>query len=124
MHELSIASAILEKVASEADLRPCARITKVGVRVGEISGVDPDALSFGFECLVKDSPFDPLDLDIQLCPRTQRCPSCVHEFPAPDSHTACPRCGRPDTLCISGEELDIAYIEVEEQTPAGTGNED
>lgn len=118
MHELSIASAILEKVANEAERHPGARFTKVGVRVGEVSGVDPDALSFGFECLVKDSVFEPLTLEIEFCPRVQRCPACAYDFPSPDSMTACPRCGHTQTTCIGGEELDIAFIEVEDEQEA------
>jgi hydrogenase nickel incorporation protein HypA/HybF len=116
VHELSIASAILDKVASEAERHPGARFTRVGVRIGEISGIDPEALSFGFECLVKDSEFDPLALEIERCPRVQRCLACAHEFPAPDSMTACTKCGHPHTVCIGGEELDIAFMEVEEPT--------
>ena len=114
MHELSIAAAILDKVAAEAERRPRARFTKVGVRIGEISGIDPDALSFGFECLVKDTQFDPLPLEIEFCPRVQRCLACAHEFPAPDSMTACPKCGHLATTCIGGEDLDIVFMEIEE----------
>lgn len=115
MHELSIASAILDKVAAQALCHPGARITKIGIRIGEISGVDPDALSFGFECLVKDTEFDPLPLEIEFRPRAQRCMSCSHEFLAPDSMTSCPKCGHEVTQCVGGEELDIAFIEVEEE---------
>jgi hydrogenase nickel incorporation protein HypA/HybF len=114
VHELSIAAAILDKVAGEARRHAGARFTKVGVRIGEISGVDPDALSFGFECLVKDTEFEPLPLEIEFRPRIQRCLSCAHEFPAPESMTACPECGHEATECIGGDELDLAFIEVEE----------
>ncbi len=114
MHELSIAEAILERVAAEAERYPGARFTRVGVKVGELSGVDPEALSFGFECLVKDSAWEPLALDIQVCPRVQRCTACAHEFAAGLLETACPRCGSARTVCIAGEELDIAYMELEE----------
>jgi hydrogenase nickel incorporation protein HypA/HybF len=118
VHELSIASAILDKVAAEAERHPGARFTKVGVRVGEISGVDADSLSFGFECLVKDTPFEPLALEIEYCPRVQRCLSCRHEFAAPDCLTACPQCGHLATECIGGQELDIAFMEIEEEAEA------
>lgn len=117
MHELGIAAAILDRVAAEADRHPKARFTRVGVRVGEISGVDREALSFGFECLIKDTQFEKLALAIEPCPRVQRCSTCTHEFPAPDSLTACPKCGNINTTCIGGEELDIAFVELEEPTP-------
>src|SRR5512140_3574236 len=48
MHELSIASSVLEAVTKEAERRPNSRIVKVGLRIGELAGVDCDALSFGW----------------------------------------------------------------------------
>jgi hydrogenase nickel incorporation protein HypA/HybF len=120
MHELGIAAAILERVEAEAQRHPDVRLTRVGVRVGEISGVDPDALSFGFECLVKDTALDQLSLAIEHCPRVQMCPRCSHEFPAPESMTSCPKCGDTHTTCVGGEELDIAYIEMEEPETAAS----
>ncbi len=65
MHELSIANAILEKVKAEACRHPRARMCGVGVRIGALSGVAPDALSFGFACLVKDTALDSLALQIE-----------------------------------------------------------
>ena len=48
MHELSIANAILDAVRKERERLNGARVIKVGVRIGELAGVDPEALSFGF----------------------------------------------------------------------------
>ena len=114
MHELSIANSILDAVRAEAVRRPGARLVKVGVRVGELSGIQPDALSFSFEALVRGSNLEPLALEIEDCPRRQRCPECGREFEVHDFDTACPACGEVRTRCISGDELDLAYIEIEE----------
>ncbi len=114
MHELGIAGAILDRVEQEAQRHPGARMLKVGVRVGELSGVDPDALAFGFEALVKDTCWEPLPLEIRFCRRQQLCMSCGHDFLAENMETACPRCGNQETSCVGGDELDIEYIEVDE----------
>ena len=37
----------------------------VGLRIGELAGVDPESLRFGFEALVKDSDLDPLELRVE-----------------------------------------------------------
>ena len=66
MHELGIAASILESVQTEALLHPGGRITKVGVKIGELSGVDCDALQFGFEVLVKDTEWEPVVLDVGI----------------------------------------------------------
>ena len=114
MHELGVASSILDSVKKEADRHPGVRITKVGVKIGELAGVDVDALQFGFECLVKETEWDGLVLEVESIPRVQRCPKCKHEFRMPDFDPQCPQCGEFATKCISGEELDIAYMEVDE----------
>jgi len=114
MHELGIAASILDCVQSEAGRHPGTHISKVGIKLGELSGVDADALQFGFECLVKDSAFEPLALDIEMVPRVQRCLQCGSEFRMREYDPQCPSCGQFATQCISGEQLDIAYVEVDE----------
>ena len=114
MHELGIATSILESVQSVASRNPGVRITKVGVKIGELAGVDIDALQFGFECLVKDTDWALLQLAVESIPRVQRCPKCGNEFRMTDYDPQCPKCGEFATDCISGEELDIAYMEVDE----------
>jgi hydrogenase nickel incorporation protein HypA/HybF len=114
MHELGIATSILECVQAEANRRPGARITKVGVKIGELAGVDVDSLQFGFEAIIKDTGLEGLVLAVESIPRVQRCPKCQHEFRMTDYDPQCPHCGEFATQCISGEELDIAYMEVDE----------
>ncbi len=116
MHELSIANSVLEAVRAEAGRRPGARLLKVGVRVGELAGVDPDALSFCFESLVRGTEFEPLALEIEPSPRRHRCPPCARTFTVVDYDVACPGCGASQTECIAGDELELAYLEVEEQS--------
>ncbi len=114
MHELSIATSILESVQKEAERRPGAQIVKVGLRIGELAGVDCDALTFGWEAITKETRWERLALEIEHIPRRQRCAGCGHEFNASDFMTACPKCADLMTITIAGDELDIAYLEVEE----------
>ena len=114
MHELSIASSIIDTVRAEATKHPGARLIKVGVRIGALAGVDPDALSFGFEALVHGTDLDPLTLGIEFVPRTQRCPRCQLVFPAEEYCIKCPKCGELETVFVGGDELQMAYLELEE----------
>ncbi|MBI1750557.1 MAG: hydrogenase maturation nickel metallochaperone HypA [Acidobacteria bacterium] len=113
MHELSIANSILEAVQAEAARRGGVCVRSVGVRVGEWSGVVPEALEFGFEALVKDTAWKSLKLQIERCPRRQRCTACGHEFAVDGYEWNCPACNSSQTVPISGDELEIAYLEVE-----------
>lgn len=114
MHELGIASAILDAVRNEAEKHPGVHVTKVCVRIGALSGVEPDALSFGFSALVQGTTLEPLALEIEPVPRRQRCPACDFTFEVAEDNLACPRCGRAETQLAGGDELDMAYLEIEE----------
>jgi len=114
MHELSIANSILEAVRKEREGLNGARVTKVGVRIGELAGVDPEALSFGFEVLVKDTDLEPLALEIESTLRRHECLKCKQVFTVVDYKLDCPACGATETRCVGGDELELAYLEVED----------
>jgi len=65
MHEVAVAGSILDAVRTEAVSRRPARAVKVGVRIGEMAGIDPEALAFCFEALVKGTDLEPLELEIE-----------------------------------------------------------
>jgi hydrogenase nickel incorporation protein HypA/HybF len=114
MHEISIAQSILDSVRTEALRFPGKHIEKIGVRIGALAGVDPDSLSFCFGILVKDSDLEPLELDINFLPRQHQCQVCDEFFPASYEDSACPSCGATESTFVSGDELEIAYLEVED----------
>ncbi len=114
MHEVGIASSILEMVDAEARRRPDSRIIAVGLRLGELSNIDSDALTFAFEALTRNSPWQNLKIEIEWCPRRQKCLACAEEFSVENYQLSCPKCAHAATTCISGTELDIAYLDVED----------
>ena len=87
MHELGLASSILESVHQELHRHPGQRARKVGLRIGEYAGVDGESLRFCVDALVKDTNMEPLELEIEWC--------------------------RADAGG-QGDELEIAYLELEE----------
>jgi hydrogenase nickel incorporation protein HypA/HybF len=114
MHELSIAQSIFEAVREEASRHPGARVCKVGLRIGEWAGVDPEALRFCFDALVRSTSLEPLALEIETCARLQRCARCAHTFRVVDYNTVCPACRSAHTECIGGTELELSVVELEE----------
>ena len=114
MHEMAIATSVLEAAESEVLRHPGARLIKVGVRIGEWSGVEPESLRFCFECLVAGEEPSPPALEIEVCPRHNRCPACGGEFRVENYNTSCPACGNIDTRAVCGDELELAFLELEE----------
>ena len=121
MHEMGIANSILEAVGKELHRYPGSWPVKVGVRIGELAAVDPDALRFCFDALTKDTEWEALALEIEFRPRRHRCRGCNQEFDVKDYAYQCPQCGELSTECIGGEELDLAFLEVEEHEPSAVG---
>ena len=117
MHELGIAQSVLDAVQAEAAKRD-AKPVKVGLRIGELAAIESDALRFSFEALTRETDLEGLELEIEMCPRRHRCLECGSEFSVHDFVFECPQCGANRNECISGEELDLAYIELEEHEPS------
>ncbi|MGO9405224.1 MAG: hydrogenase maturation nickel metallochaperone HypA [Terriglobales bacterium] len=114
MHEMGIANSVLEAVRTEMGLHPGTYPCKVGVRIGEMAAIDQDALRFCFEAIIHDTDLASLELGIEVCPRRHRCQECGREFIVRDYDSRCPQCTSLGTTCISGDELELAYLEVEE----------
>lgn len=121
MHEMGIASSILDGVAAEVRRRPGSRPVKVGVRIGQLAGLDPDALRFAFEALTLDTPLAGLELDIEYRAPRSRCRECAREFEVRNFELLCPACGSLNAEVISGDELEFAYLEVDEDEPCSAG---
>ncbi len=113
MHELSIAVSILDTVRTEA-AKEQQRPVQVGLRLGVISGVDPEALRFGFESLVQGSDLDGLALEIETIAHRRMCPKCERGFEAAEFDVSCPDCGEPRTRLLEGDQMEISYLEVED----------
>lgn len=112
MHELAMAESLLRLVEQEAARHPGTRVVRVGLRVGEWSGVEPEALAFCFEVLTRDSPLGPLELAMEMVAPRRSCSACGAESA---NGSACARCGATARTTTGGDELELAYLEVEDR---------
>ena len=118
---MAIANSVLEAVRTEMRLHPGTYPCKVGVRIGEMAAIDQEALRFCFEAMIQETDLEALELGIEVCPRRHRCQVCGHEFVVRDYDSRCPQCASLQTTCISGDELELAYLEVEEYGASAVG---
>jgi hydrogenase nickel incorporation protein HypA/HybF len=111
---MSIAASVLDAVRAEASRHAGARATKVGLRIGELSGVEPESLRFCLEVLVSGTDLDPLALDLEFIPRRNRCRDCGTVFAVVDYNFNCGACGSVHTEPAGGDEMELKYLELEE----------
>lgn len=113
MHELSIASAIVETVTTELQSRGLASLRRIGLRIGALTNVDPEALRFGFETIIPETPLAGCKLEIENVPIKATCRKCGSSFEANDFIFICPNCESSDNEVTQGQELEIAFLEAE-----------
>jgi hydrogenase nickel incorporation protein HypA/HybF len=120
MHELSVAHAVVSTVI-EALPTPAPRVTQVRLRIGELSGIVPQALEFAYDVAAEGTPLADAALVIERSPIVIRCTTCGEvELPSARSFR-CPSCGEPSGDVVSGKELEIVDITLEEPELAEVG---
>ena len=68
MHELSIAMSLVDTICEELPKLGAVVVRAVHVRVGALSGVVPDALTFAFDVAADGSPIAGARLDVEGTP--------------------------------------------------------
>lgn len=111
MHELSVARAILDSALRNAEGK---RVNSVRLRIGALRQVVPGTLAFYFELTARGTPCEGADLQQQAVPAILRCESCQEQWRLKEPSFRCPVCNCGRVRIISGEELEIESIEVEE----------
>ncbi len=112
MHELSLMENTLAVVFEEARKNGAERVTSLRMRVGALSGVVPEALTFAFEALTQGTLAEGASLQIDPVAPACYCMACRREFePGPYSFE-CPSCGSPSAELRRGRELEIVSFEV------------
>ena len=113
MHELGIAESALEVALARATAAGATRVLRMVIRVGSLSGVDPEALRFAFTAILPGTPADGATLQIDSVAAVAYCPDCQRDFVPDTSHFfECPGCGRLSSTVKQGRELDLVRIEI------------
>ena len=116
MHEMGLALEIIDIAAASipAELAG-ARVERVNLTVGKMSAVVPESLRFCFEIASRDTALAGADLAIEEVPVVARCRPCGHEWLVEQPAFRCPACDGTAIEIVSGRELDIRSIEIEEK---------
>jgi hydrogenase nickel incorporation protein HypA/HybF len=111
MHEMSITQGIIEICENHAGGR---RVLSIDVEIGELSSVVPDAVLFCFEACSQGTLLEGAQINIIRPPGTGLCMDCGCETPLTALFGACRKCGGYRVSVISGEEMRVREIEVDE----------
>jgi len=111
MHELAVCQALLTEVQRAAGRAPGA-VTRVVIRVGALSGVEPRLLERAFSVARAGSIAADAELVVEIAPVEVECLECHAVSPATPNHLVCARCGGWRTRLASGDELVLQRLEL------------
>ena len=119
MHELSIASAMVESVLEFAETPPAKKVLKVLLQIGELTCIEPEQLRFSYVAITKETVLEDSALEIEETSATVACSHCGYEgrpkywdgalAGARIATLQCPRCGKA-AEATQGHECTIKTI--------------
>jgi hydrogenase nickel incorporation protein HypA/HybF len=116
MHELSIAESIVAVAERHARGRHVAAVT---VSVGHLRQVVPASLEFAFQLITQGTALDGAELILEEVPAAGVCRRCGRESRLDGFPLNCRSCGSADVEIVSGEELQVESLDVEEEVAHG-----
>ena len=124
MHELSMATQIVESVLEEAKRHDAKKVAEVHLVIGKMTFLGVDQVRFSYGILVKDTIMEDSKLIIKEQDGVIECPSCgfkgavpIEDDPAyhvPVPSLRCPKCGEAAKI-VEGKECTIASIRLLKQ---------
>jgi len=114
MHELSIATSMIEMAGEEAARHPDTRVVALHLKLGSLSGVVKDALLFSYEIASSGTSLEGSRLVIEEVPLTVYCATCDAEKVVDSiQRMCCPQCGGLTPTIVRGRELEVTALELE-----------
>lgn len=114
MHELTIAHSIIKIASEAAAANNHGVITAVGIQIGELSGIETDALEFAFSVCKEGTALQDAELQVSITGGTGQCLNCSIEFPVHSYTEICPQCNSNAIKILNGKEMKVVNITIDD----------
>ena len=114
MHELSVCLSLIEEVKRVARQNGAGTVTRIIVKVGPLSGVEPDLLRNAYPLAAAGTVAEKAELEIELSDIVVSCSQCGGESPATANKLLCAHCGDFRTNLVSGNEMVLQSLELDD----------
>jgi hydrogenase nickel incorporation protein HypA/HybF len=112
MHEIGLMQAALSVALDYAQTQGAQQIHRLQLQVGELSGVDPDALAFAFDVVSNGTLAEKAELELIAIPVSCYCSSCQQMFHPSDWVYECPCCHQLSADIRQGRALELTSLEI------------
>lgn len=112
MHEMSLCENIRDIIQEQATEQGFSRVNRIWLEVGPLSCVEPDALRFGFDVVMRGSVAEGAALEIAIPQAVARCLVCGETATVQHRYDPCPHCAANKMQVMQGDALKISKLEV------------
>ena len=113
MHEYSIVQSLLDSCEEHARKNSATKVIKVEVKIGVLSGVEPQLLQTAFDTFKEETICSEAVFDMQIQPLVLHCNSCNFEFSPKEYKFKCQECESFDVIAIDGEQMYLMRLELQ-----------
>lgn len=110
MHELSLATALIEQVRRHAP--PGVTVTAVRITAGAMRAIEPDTMQQAWRVATAATELDGTTLELTVQPYRLTCPACGQSWRSEDLYESC-ACGSPGRP-VGDDALTLDALEVDE----------
>lgn len=112
MHEYSIVQSLLQSCEEHAAANDSEQVTKVVVKIGTLSGVEPDLLETAFNTFKEKTVCDGCDFVMNIQPIVIECFDCETQSTLHKNEFCCPNCQSNKVKVIDGEDMFLMSLEM------------
>ena len=113
MHEYSIVQSLLDSCDENARKNNATKVTKVIVKIGVMSGVEPSLLQSAFDTFKEKTICQEAEFIINMQDILVKCNDCQEESILQKLEYCCPKCGSSNLKVLDGEEMYLMRLELE-----------
>ena len=110
MHELSIASALIEQVCDEAEAHQMKKVETVELHIGFLRQVVPEMMQEAFREAAAGTIAEGATLTVREIPAEAQCVLCQKIFEPDLDCFLCPSCGKAEVKVLKGNEILLMSI--------------
>lgn len=119
VHEMSIATEIINGAIEVARQNGATRIDEVEVEIGVMRQVMPEALELAFSLATKDTLAEGAQLIMTEEKSRAQCCDCEYQFELDQYNFMCPQCQRANVRIVAGNNIILKSLtcQTEEEAP-------
>jgi hydrogenase nickel incorporation protein HypA/HybF len=111
MHEMSIVLGIVKIAENEAIKAGVKAFAAIDLEIGNLSGVEWEALEFAWKPAVEGSVLEKAEKRIHKIQAKAKCVDCDNLFEVNYIHDNCPKCGSFLKIILQGKELRVKSLD-------------